>query len=254
MIVEEVIRSKDCIHEYYVNDATKLQSYVKALLSKIKQETGFVFKIDKTDSDESVFICKNDNLANNIKGKLPMTLRIQFVISPDKKSLKSVLCMLTIDDKYKTNDLHDVGYPYGVSFDNLLSELKKYKSILANNEIVTSVKQSDAVEKKICCICGKEFEGYGNNPAPVKKTGECCNECNEKYVVPKRLSMLAKHNVYSLDAIAHDKTTNKVIDNACMQLAYGSKDELKALKNDYDAIMNDENNEYVWSFNITRTI
>ena len=23
-------------------------------------------------------------------------------------------------------------------------------------------------EKKVCCICGKEYEGYGYNPFPVK--------------------------------------------------------------------------------------
>lgn len=29
-----------------------------------------------------------------------------------------------------------------------------------------------------CCICGKEFEGYGNNPWPIKKEGKCCDSCN----------------------------------------------------------------------------
>lgn len=24
-------------------------------------------------------------------------------------------------------------------------------------------------EKHICCICGKEFVGYGNNPYPIKR-------------------------------------------------------------------------------------
>ena len=28
-------------------------------------------------------------------------------------------------------------------------------------------------EKKVCCICGKEYEGYGYNPFPVKEEG-CC--------------------------------------------------------------------------------
>ena len=26
-------------------------------------------------------------------------------------------------------------------------------------------------EKKVCCICGKEYEGYGYNPFPVKDGG-----------------------------------------------------------------------------------
>ncbi len=40
---------------------------------------------------------------------------------------------------------------------------------------------------KKCCICGKKFTGWGNNPAPVKLKGECCDECNNDYVIPARL-------------------------------------------------------------------
>ena len=41
-----------------------------------------------------------------------------------------------------------------------------------------------------CCICGKEImEKYGNNPWPVKEEGECCDDCNIKYVIPARIEM-----------------------------------------------------------------
>ena len=39
----------------------------------------------------------------------------------------------------------------------------------------------------ICCICGEESEGYGNNPGPVRSSGECCDACNRKFVIPARL-------------------------------------------------------------------
>jgi hypothetical protein len=39
----------------------------------------------------------------------------------------------------------------------------------------------------VCCICGEESEGYGNNPAPVKESGKCCDACNRKFVIPARL-------------------------------------------------------------------
>lgn len=42
-------------------------------------------------------------------------------------------------------------------------------------------------ETKICCICGSKFTGWGNNPWPVKEEGECCDECNGKYVLSARL-------------------------------------------------------------------
>ena len=43
-----------------------------------------------------------------------------------------------------------------------------------------------------CSICGKRCTGYGNNPYPVTKGEEdrCCDECNSKYVIPKRIYRL----------------------------------------------------------------
>lgn len=57
---------------------------------------------------------------------------------------------------------------------------------------------------KECCICGKPLEGYGNNPDGAvwkEPTGElvmgefdpedrCCDECNNKYVIPGRIYRL----------------------------------------------------------------
>lgn len=39
---------------------------------------------------------------------------------------------------------------------------------------------------KRCCICGKEFEGYGYNPYPVRKDGLCCRTCNYNVILPER--------------------------------------------------------------------
>ena len=47
-------------------------------------------------------------------------------------------------------------------------------------------------EKKVCCICGKEFTGWGKNPWPIKQKGECCNECNADKVIPARILLSLK--------------------------------------------------------------
>ena len=45
-------------------------------------------------------------------------------------------------------------------------------------------------KKRQCCICGKEFDGDGNNPEPVMprkmgiKENRCCNDCERKAVMP----------------------------------------------------------------------
>ena len=45
---------------------------------------------------------------------------------------------------------------------------------------------------KVCCICGKKFMGWGNNPWPVVKdeNATCCDECNGKYVLGARLDLM----------------------------------------------------------------
>lgn len=44
-----------------------------------------------------------------------------------------------------------------------------------------------------CCICGGEFYGYGNNPAPIGNVNErCCNHCDMAKVIPARLSRYKK--------------------------------------------------------------
>lgn len=43
--------------------------------------------------------------------------------------------------------------------------------------------------KRTCCICKKEFYGYGNNPEPYMSSlkGACCDECNVSKVIPMRI-------------------------------------------------------------------
>lgn len=41
-------------------------------------------------------------------------------------------------------------------------------------------------KQHICSICGKSYEGYGNNAQPVNN-GRCCNKCNETVVIPRRI-------------------------------------------------------------------
>lgn len=47
-------------------------------------------------------------------------------------------------------------------------------------------------QEYVCCICGKKFTGWGNNPWPVvdDENARCCDECNGTDVVPARLAMM----------------------------------------------------------------
>jgi DNA-directed RNA polymerase subunit RPC12/RpoP len=51
------------------------------------------------------------------------------------------------------------------------------------------------MEKFKCCLCGKEVEGYGNDPHPIQtqnEDDECCDECNLAIVVPARMEIYLK--------------------------------------------------------------
>ena len=48
--------------------------------------------------------------------------------------------------------------------------------------------------KMKCCICGKEIEGFGNNPWPVNNNDRerCCDDCNWTVVIPARMLNLRR--------------------------------------------------------------
>ena len=60
-----------------------------------------------------------------------------------------------------------------------------------NQSLAVDVQRLAASNKKqVCCICGKEFEGYGNNPDPFKRSGSCCGQCDRDYVIPSRMIVM----------------------------------------------------------------
>ena len=44
-----------------------------------------------------------------------------------------------------------------------------------------------------CCICKKKINGRGNNPAPLKTRGRCCDECNELVIQARIIEIMNKY-------------------------------------------------------------
>ena len=44
-----------------------------------------------------------------------------------------------------------------------------------------------------CCLCGGDYDHWGNNPDPLSnlKGDRCCDKCNSDLVIPTRLIMMA---------------------------------------------------------------
>ena len=74
------------------------------------------------------------------------------------------------------------------------ARMKEENSIMSlpeDDEVKTAY-----LKEKTCCICGKKFIGFGNNPYPVKSTSKgidsddrCCDACNFAVVIPARVSI-----------------------------------------------------------------
>lgn len=82
---------------------------------------------------------------------------------------------------------------YGKYFDKdgKLVDEKGYLDAIKNlGDAGAAIKE--AYEHHKCVICGKDFDGWGNNAWPVKD-GICCDECNQEEVIPARLAQLYKN-------------------------------------------------------------
>lgn len=79
----------------------------------------------------------------------------------------------------------------GAEFEESISQKKIYESTheldLDFDDIDIYGKTLRESKKEVCCICGEDLDGYGNNPEPYKQSGKCCDACNIKFVIPARL-------------------------------------------------------------------
>jgi hypothetical protein len=44
-----------------------------------------------------------------------------------------------------------------------------------------------------CCLCAGRYEHFGNNPAPLKNKGRCCDKCNTTKVILERLKLFRRN-------------------------------------------------------------
>ena len=102
----------------------------------------------------------------------------------------------------------------------------------------------EAAESKICCICKKPFDGYGNNAEPVC-SGSCCDECNMKEVIPARLSMLDKSSSKDLTEGLEDYKITYYLSTATAERRPETLEDVEndwieetfAADSDYDALL-----------------
>ena len=57
-------------------------------------------------------------------------------------------------------------------------------------------------DKQKCPLCGKSFIGFGNNPEPLAKyENRCCDDCNNRFVIPARICSISMNGKERLKEI-----------------------------------------------------
>lgn len=133
---------------------TSIDSICETLIKSINEKAGTSFETTSKDKTHAIFDCKG------------MSLVIDIHFEYDQNCVSKITYTLTDDGKTYQQ----------LSLAELISLLEK-------------IMTKDVFE---CCFCKKMFRGYGNNPAPVSKTGRCCNECNVEIVIPARMKEIMK--------------------------------------------------------------
>lgn len=70
---------------------------------------------------------------------------------------------------------------------------RQMKAIRQIQKKVGTLKTKKENMKK-CCICGKEYAGYGHNAQPLQD-GRCCDKCNKKVIVARIKNLTQDYNV-----------------------------------------------------------
>jgi len=179
-------------------------------------------------------------------------------IPKDKANLDNaedyvIVTEFTVDEFFDYGKWYRENHNMDEDFVFVDADGKTYK----NNNAQKAVDNSTKNNKKICCICGKEYTGYGNNAEPYKQ-GRCCDDCNEKFVIPDRINRMKKNDLdeekrtktitfervyYLVNAVdgrfLSDKEEVEQTDNQKEALVFNTKREaIKALNYVYNRIPN----------------
>ena len=157
------------------------------------------------NNDESI------NEGEDMKFKLVEATESEKVLAykDQIKNCKSWEDLQELSIKIKNDSMLSADEEYNLRFD--VAEKNKEFNLNENKE------------SKICCICKKPFNGYGNNAEPVC-SGSCCDECNMKEVIPARMNMFkkpSKNESYDTEGLSEYELLN---------LPVGTKVELEDMQ------------------------
>lgn len=162
---ERAPKPKRYIKRYYIRPqnifCSKKSDILKALVQEVGDNNCSVYSLKSLDDHDDVHLLQPSDIIYYYDDG----------ILYDKNKVKVM--------DYDLNVKHEEERPH---FDPDTASDEKFDKVYDD-------RLTEALTEDInsCIICGEEFEGYGNNPAPVSEEGRCCDACNLKFVIPARL-------------------------------------------------------------------
>lgn len=153
---------KDSSHTYLPQSFFAFEGYLYEI-----EPNGFVMIIEDAaiinDNYNQRYVDGAEGYLANSVGEEPR----QRIINAFKASSKvnfgksnQIVFVNNVDQKYEIIDLDKVEIP------------KKKKG--ATKEAI----------RKLCALCGEEFDGVGHDAKPIVNDGVCCDRCYEKFIIP----------------------------------------------------------------------
>lgn len=136
-----------------------------------------------------------EEVKNVVKEAKRRSKSTKAVYTETKNIISSNILSIEIINELFEGDLNflinqELTNPFNQEFDDVNVYGEKTNDNDHDPHYQESLIEATSSKKFICCICGEESEGYGNNPEPVRKTGQCCDACNRKFVIPARIEVI----------------------------------------------------------------
>ena len=161
----------------------------EAVIEAVKEELGLV----SDENYDALINALDKELDDEIEGEIEYQMEQDSFADDDAilgYAMEAVFSRLPIKTQRElVPNLDNISYSDMI---NLLKreDLKRYIDKVRTIKRRLGIPLIESHSEKKCVLCGKEIEGYGNNPAPLADEGKCCDSCNSKRVIPARLKAM----------------------------------------------------------------
>lgn len=203
---EDIYDKFEKIQSDWFPNSRRIKEFTKELYNKHKGEPAWDKAWDEWTNRSSIFNFNEsiDGQKEDLDDDFDLEVEDEDALTDYEKELCNYMLDNCREDYEDSDDLlgkMDVYY----SEYNSLAKRKRDQVRKYFDEHIDKTLDENIQKDEECCICGEPIKGYGNNPAPVKDAGVCCDKCNREVVIPARLKSISKNKL-------EEKVSSKIED------------------------------------------